>query len=306
MNLPSQCGELINVRIRLDDVKSSFLKSGGKNILSIPDMPDIIHQLEQEVKKKYPNTVSFIKIIESNTVISGELLSIVKSPTYLRHVKRDIEVKTIENVVNLIGMPQTYRLAQAAAIKNIPMKSPLFRNVIDHSSDIAMACAEIAGYVHGVDLDEAYMFGLFRDAGAIGMAVSFNENYDEHWDRMKAFPKSALEKEINHLGARHDYLGVMVARKWGFGENPGDAEIMLAIQEHHNFEEVRCFSNEKLRLLVAIGLMAEHMINSINGESYIASEADAVYQAAVDVLCLDDDVLGLIRKHLISNLVSGG
>lgn len=300
------CTQEVKVVTRIDEIKTSFLAAGGKKLLDIPDMPDVIVELQREVRQRYPNSNNCVRIIESNTVIAGELLATVKSPAFLRHMARAVEVKTIENVVNLIGLPQTFRLAQAAAIKNIPMQSPLFRNVIDHSSDIAMACAEIAGYVHGVEMDEAYMFGLFRDAGAIGMAVAFNSVYDEHWDRMKSFPKSAMEKEWNHLGARHDHLGVMIARKWGFGDTPGDGEIMLAIQEHHNYEQVKYFSNEKVRLLVATGLLAESIVNEINAETYIATESDVVKDVAVDTLFIDQKLLSTIRKHIVSNLVSGG
>lgn len=301
----NECGEGINVITKMDEIKQSFIAAGAHKGLNVPDMPDVIKELEQEIRKRYPNTNTFVRIIEKNTVIAGELLAIVKSPAYLRHVKRDIEVKTIENVVNLIGLPQTFRLAQAAAIKNIPQKTSLFRSVIDHSSDVAVGCAEIAGYVQGVDLDEAYMFGLFRDAGAIGMSIAFESEYDEHWERIKSFPRTGIAKEYDALNARHDHLGVVVARKWGFGEAPGDKEIMLAIQEHHNFNQVSCFNNEKVRLLVAIGLLAENLVNEINGESYVATEAEYVRNIAIDALFLPDDLVTLIRRHLLSSLVSG-
>ena len=297
------CQERISIPNRIDLIKTSLMAIGGMEKMQIPDMPDVILKLERELKSKFPNTVRVIEIIESNAVIAGEILATVKSPAFMRHVKRYIEVKTIENAVNFIGLKQTYRLAMAAAVKNIPNQTTLFRSIIDHSSDVATACAEIAGYVHGVDIEDAYLFGLFRDCGAIGMSVALNNEYDPHWDRMKTFPVSGVEAEIDTLGSRHDYLGVIVARKWGFGHTEGDHEIMYAIQEHHNYAQVRCFSNEKIRLLVAIGLLAEILVNEINAEAYIAHESGIIKEAAIDTLCLSDEVLTLIRRNLISTCV---
>lgn len=295
---------MIEVALRENLITASYLALSATGSLVIPDMPDVIAKLDKEIRSRYPNQNHIIEIIESNTVIAGEILATVKSAIFMRHVKRDIEVKTISHVVSLIGVKHVYRLAVAAAIKNIPQKNTLFRSIIDHSSDVAIACAEISGYVHGITIDDAYLFGLFRNCGAICMAVSLGNAYESHWERIKSFPVKGVLKELETFGTRHDYLGVTVARKWGFGRGQSDEAFLIAIQEHHNAVELEHIANEYVRLIVAIGLLAEILVNEINGDTYMAAETTTVKKAAINTLYLADDTIASIRANILSALVA--
>lgn len=195
---------MVSVPLRKEAIMQSLKHVGGASAFKVPDMPDVIILLEREANSRYPNARKFAEIIESNNVITGEILSIVKSPTFLRHMTATVEIKTIHHVINLIGIQKTYRLAVAAAIRAIPAQSTLFRSIIDHSFDIAVACAEIAGYVQGIDISDAYLFGLFRDAGAIGVANSLQQKYERYWHHLLSFPASGplLEEQelMNAIG----------------------------------------------------------------------------------------------------------
>lgn len=294
----------IAIPLRKEAIIQSLTHVGGAGAFKVPDMPDVVILLEKEANSRYPNARKFAEIIESNNVITGEILSIVKSPTFLRHLTASVDIKTIGHVINLVGIQKTYRLAVAAAIRAIPAQSSLFRSIIDHSFDVAVACAEIAGYVQGVDISDAYLFGLFRDAGAIGVANALQQKYDRYWYHLLSFPASGPQLEAQELKIRHDYLGVVAARQWGFGSGEGEGDMLLAIQEHHNCEQVAHFSNERVRLLVAIGLLAEVMVGEINAENYQATEVEQVRQTALDVLYLSDDIKSLIRMNLLSMLIA--
>lgn len=285
-------------------ITDSLIALGGRGKFIIPDMPDVVIQLEKEVHSRYPNTKNVVDIISSNTVIAGEILNIVKSPTYLRHMKGAIEIKSIYHVVSLIGLKRTFELSLAAAIRSFPQKSSLFRSIIDFSADVATACAEIAGFVHGIEVEDAYLFGLFKEGGAICLAATLDRDYENHWEKIISFPGSGVIMEKTSIGARHDYLGVVVARQWGFGLAEGETEMLYAIQEHHNYEEMHRFSSEKAKLLVAIGLLADSFVCEINAENYVSNEVKTIRDRAVDVLCLREDILALIRSNINSSLIS--
>lgn len=303
-SIPSRSSQEIPMSWKKEGIAQSLASIGSKGKFVIPDMPDIVIDLEREIHSRYPNIKNIIEIISSNTVIAGEILNTVKTPVYLRHVNGAIEIKNIAHVINLIGMKRTYELALAAAIKSFPQKSTLFRSIIDFSADVAIACAEIAGYVHGVEIEDAYLFGLFKEGGAIGLAATLDHQYEKHWESLMTFPETGIQLEYQALNARHDYLGVAVARHWGFGKSEGDVEILYAIQEHHNHEQVASFANERARLLVAIGLLADALVSEIVAERYMATEALTVKEKAVDVLMLPDDIVSLIRKNISSALIS--
>lgn len=289
-----------------EGIASSLIAVGGKNKFIIPDMPDVVIQLEKEIRSRYPNTRNVVDIIASNTVIAGEILNIVKTPAYTKNVNGAIEIKTIAHVINLIGLKRTYELALAAAIKSFPQKSTLFRSIIDFSADVALGCAEIAGYVHGVEIEDAYLFGLFKEGGAIALAATLDSAYEKSWERLLSFPEAGIDLEFKSLSARHDYLGVVTARQWGFGKSEAELEMLYAIQEHHNHAEMHLFANERARLLVAIGLLADALVCEINAENYLSNESIAIKNRAQDVLCLSDETVAVIRKDLLSAIVTKG
>lgn len=292
----------VNLTLRKEAILTSLTNIGGTKAFKVPDMPDIIALLEKEVHSRYPNVKKVAEIIESNNVIMGEILNIVKSSTFLRHLKVNIEVKTISHVINLIGIQKTYQLAMAAAIRSIPSDSDLFRSIINHSFEVATACAEVAGYVQGVDINDAYLFGLFRDAGAIGIANRYKNRYEKCWYRLLSFPANGVELEEKEFKIRHDYLGVVAARQWGFGNAAGEGELLIAIQEHHNHKQLKHIPNERIRLLIAIGMLAEIMVGEINGENYQSSEANEIRDIAIDVLYLSKEATIMIRQNLLSVL----
>lgn len=283
-------------------IKSSLLSLGGKDKFKVPDMPDVVIQLDKEMRSRYPNARVVAEIIESNTVITGEILKIIRSPVYQKNVKGATEVKKIMHVVNLVGIKKTYEFAVAAAIRSFPNKSSLFRSIIDYSSDVAIACAEISTYVYGVSFEDAYLFGLFKEGGAISLAATLEDRYEKCWASHLTFPASAVIHELSNINARHDVLGVAAARHWGFGKNPDEIDMIYAIQEHHNYEQIHLLK-EKPRLLVAIGMLADVLVSEINADAYRATESNEIKQIALDVLCLPEEAMRTIRANVVSALI---
>lgn len=295
----------ITVTLRKHEIVSGINALGGKSKFIVPDMPDIIILLEKELRNHTASVRSFTEIIEANTVIAGELLTIVKSPLYQRQMKADAEeIVSVHDAVKFLGLKKTFQLSMAAAIHCLPQKSPLFRVIIDHSADVALCCAEVATHVQGISMEEAFLFGLFCNGGAIGMAILLEDRYQSFWDKSLSSPISCVEKECETFKARHDYLGVIAARQWGFGETDEEQDMILAIQEHHNVAEVKYFTQERIRLLVAIGMLAETIVNSINGASIANSTENLqMKDVALDVLCLPDAVVSEVRRITLSRLI---
>ncbi len=251
---------------------------------------------------RYPNARVVVEIIESNTVITGEILKIVRSPSYLKNIKRANDVKKIMHVVNLFGIRKTYDLAVAAAIRSFPNNSLLFRSIIDYSADVAIACGEISTYVYGVSFEDAYLFGLFKEGGAISLAATLEDNYEKCWTSHLSFPISAVFHELDRINARHDVLGVAAARHWGFGKSQDELDMIYAIQEHHNYEQIHLLK-EKPRLLVANGMLADDKMSEINADAYRATESNEIKQIALDVLCLPEEAMRTIRANVVSALI---
>jgi HD-like signal output (HDOD) protein len=280
-----------------EGISQSLLSLGGKDQLSLPSMPDVMQSIQNEMHSRYPRASRIIDIISSNTVITGEILNIVKSPFYLRHVTGAIEIKSISHVVNLVGLKKTYELAMAASMKSLPHKTDLFKKIIDHSASLAAASSEIAAFVHDVEIEDAYLYGLFKESGALALASHLNESYEKAWLRNLSFPQTGVSLETRELRARHDYLGVAVVRNWGFGKDKAELEMLFAIQEHHNYEEIDNIPNQRVKLLMAIGMLADIIVCENNTKVYLSEEIVEVKKKVMSVLGISRKILDLISAN---------
>ena len=135
------------------------------------------------------------------------------------------------------------------------------------------------------------------------MAAMLEKRYEPFWNKLLTHPVQGIQDEMNTFGARHDYIGVMSARQWGFGATQEEQEMIVAIQEHHNVAEVAHFKNERIRLLVATGMLAEVIVNNVNGQVYMSEESIYMRDMALHVLCIDEETLATIRRNSLSRLI---
>jgi HD-like signal output (HDOD) protein len=294
------------IDFEISDKRTAIIESQ----VSIPDMPDIAIALEREVRSRNPNMRNIIDIIEQNSVVTGALLGTFNSPAFQKTMRRKVEITTVSQVVNLFGVEKTYQIAISSALRSIPAVNDLFRTIIDHSSEVAYACAEICDYVHGVSMEKAYLYGLFMHGGMTILAAGWPEDYEPMFNLSLSMPRTAIDKEVEKFKRfRHDHLGVDIARRWGFGKKDlhsvlaqDDLHVLLAIQEQHNLNYSR-INIEPVRLLVAIGNLANVVVNELIYGVYISGEAEEEYQQAKEVLMLNDEAMRNIRLNVSSYLV---
>jgi len=280
-----------------EGIAQSLQSLGGKEHLSLPAMPDVMQKIQEEMLSRYPRSSTIVDIIASNVVITGEILNIVKSPFYLRNVAGAIEIKSISHVVNLVGLKKTYELAMAASMRSLPHKTNLFKQILSHSACLATACAEIGAFVHDVEIEDAYLYGLFKESGALALANHLNESYEKTWIRNLSFPQSGIELEHRDIKARHDYLSVAVVRNWGFGKNESEVEMLFAIQEHHNYEELARLPNQRARLLVAIGMLADVIVSEESSKIYVTDEFLQIKKMTMPILGISKKTLDVIVNN---------
>jgi HD-like signal output (HDOD) protein len=118
----------------------------------IPELPNEVLLLEQEIKSKFCSSAKVAEIIEMNTTLSGEVIRIANSPV----IKLRSPVSSIRDAVNAMGIDHIYNLVVSAALKNMFGTKGLFKDIMDNSVDVAFCMADLAEWVEGVSRDRSF------------------------------------------------------------------------------------------------------------------------------------------------------
>ena len=258
--------------------------------LTIPELPEDILRLEKEIKSKFASTTSVAEIIEMNTTLSGEVMKLVNSPV----LKINTEVRSIREAVNLMGLDNIYNLVVSAAIKNMFGSEGLFKDIMDQSVDVAFCMADISEWVEGIERDEAYMLGLFHNAGALMLASKNETLYEPLYRNSMSLPIQSIEKERQAFGSDHAMIGVLIGQKWHLPVN-----MLNAIMLHHNTHCSR-IQNDQVRAMVAMIKLANSIVAEISLGAYRGGEMRAYEQDGLTELMIPEHVVTEIRSALIS------
>jgi len=256
----------------------------------IPELPEEILALESELKSKFASTATVASIIEKNTTLSGEVLRLVNSPI----VKLREPVESIRDAVNVLGLDNIYNLVVSAAVKNILGGQGLLKDIMDNSVDVAFCMADISEWVDGVTRDEAYMLGLFHNAGALMLASKSEEKYEPLFRNSMSLPISVLSKEEKSFGSNHAIIGVLVGKKWNL-----PTEMLNAIMLHHN-EKCERIQNDNVRAMVAMIKVANAIVAEISLGAYRGDEMRRYEEDGKEELMIEDSIVTEIRTALMS------
>jgi HD-like signal output (HDOD) protein len=255
--------------------------------VKIPDLPKEVLELDAVLASKFPNNQTIVSIIESNTKLSGEVMRIVNSPV----MKLKVPVKSIREAVDILGSNNLKNLVLASALKNL-FGTPEVIEIIDHAKDIAFCCAELSEYIQGVSRDEAYLVGLFHNAGCLLLASKDPENYPKLFHKVHANPYSGLALEVTAYGSSHNDIGILIGKKWQL-----PFEMLNVIMLHHR--EPAAVHNDKIRAMNSMIQLANVVVNEVSMGAYITDEARRYLAEAQEDLMLDNNVVNSIRNALI-------
>ncbi len=256
----------------------------------IPEIPQEVLALDKEIKSKFGSLATVAQIIEMNTTLSGEVMRIVNSPV----IKLKEPVKSIRDAVNVMGLDNIYNLVVASALKNLFGSGGLFKDIMDHSVDVAFCMADISEWVEGVSRDEAYMLGLFHNAGALMLASINQDKYEPLFRSSMSLPVSVMAKEQQTYGSNHAVIGVLMGQKWRL-----PVPMLNAIMLHHTAQCDR-IKDDKVRSMVAMIKIANAIVAEISLGAYRGGEMSQFEKDGINELMIPDTVISEIRSALMS------
>lgn len=250
--------------------------------LSVPNIPDEIIKLQQELNVKYPNTVTIANLISHNPELLSDFLQLVNTNL----TSQTETIKEAKAAVNLIGLTEIYNLYLSASISNMVAQSYYEREILKHDAQAGIAAAEMSYWVQDVTRSEAYMAGLLQNIGALYLS-RYDESYLELFNQQNSNPYTKFKEEQSRYGTDHTLLTALVTKKWHV-----DDQVYKAIIYHHDKDFAnKLGSDKKLLHLTALTMLANFTVASVMGETYVTQELKDYRKSALKQLDLPETAL---------------
>ncbi len=247
-----------------------------------PPLPEEVVLLREELSHRYPNTATIAHLIGRNPELLNPFLELVNH----RIFRPDMPIRDARSAVNLLGLDDLQTLFLASLLTEHLTESPQERDILAHGVRSGIAAAELAYWVHPVTRAEAYLAGLTQNIGGIFIERTQGQ-FTTFFSRQLSHPFSAYQEELGHYGTAHTYVGALVAKRWHLADTLSETIVL-----HHDPQFIsHTAGHEKARTLIAMIFVANYVVSSTLGETFLTEELKGAYHLGRDTLQLPDSAI---------------
>ncbi|MBE9527225.1 MAG: HDOD domain-containing protein [Proteobacteria bacterium] len=181
------------------EVKNAIAHIKG---LQVPSPPALLLSISNELAQSEPDKKKIIAQINEDIALSGKILQIINSPAYgLRN-----KVKSVDHAANLLGLPRLKTQVIAGALRYALERSlPGFEAISEYSHCVGVAAQLIAKNTEDLSEEDAYIAGLFHEAGTMMMLQLFAD-YNDVYSQNLSQPFSFIELEKANYSVTHPVI----------------------------------------------------------------------------------------------------
>ena len=264
--------------------------------VNIPPKPQALMTITLEAKKPEPDIKIIASAISEDPAISAAVMQVVNSVAFARRNK----VTSIQQAVMTLGIKRVFPLVKAVALKSALPANDDLKAFWQSSSMVASACTMYCLLLNQPDLaDNAYMLGLFHNAGVPIMLQSFNGYHDilskgiaEGWQDINDLEQSQYQTS-------HTILGALLAQQWQLPK-----AMIDVIYYFHDTDGIFTsgeLSKVSLYLLAILKLARSSVDGVLTGETN-TPEWQLVQDPIFELLNIDENKLDDMRNAIESKL----
>ena len=182
----------------------------GSGDVNLPSMPQIIFEIQDEMKKEGAGVKELAKLIEMDPAISSKLIGVANS-VYYRGLN---EFTIVEDAIARLGLEATKKLVYLVSNRNLYASTAhQYENTTKELYLHALACAaasqSLAEQLRLPDSQNFFSLGLMHDIGKLLVLQVLAELTRE----MRGID---LTLSIDIMNALHNKAGYMLLTKWSF------------------------------------------------------------------------------------------
>ncbi len=232
----------------LDDEIERLVKQ-----IEIPPCPGILTRIVREMHSDDPDLHKVSQWVAADVGLAAAMLKTVNSPLYgLRN-----KATSVQQALILLGLRNVAQLITGLLLRQaFPVShSAAMEHFWSASAGRAAASSFIARELRICDPNQAYTFGLFRDAGMPAMLNKKKASYEDILSGAAgdgSVPITAIENE--RYGLTHAQVGAYFGTSWHLDES-----VWKAILLHHDYAKWPGRARELAVRTAAMGLVAEEI-----------------------------------------------
>jgi len=257
----------------------------------IPTMPKEVIELNHAFEKEeFPDLNQLSELISPNMTLVAEIIKLANQKQFLS--PRRTQVLKIRDAIDVIGLKRLKNLVVSVGYQ-LHFANSALAEIAEFNLHTARVASEIAFHLPQINEDEAYLAGLFHNAGALLFAARF-DNYDEVFANSLGAAYTAPKIEKMHFSSSHTVAGLLVAHKWRL-DNVFNQVILM-----HHQANLSTIQNDKARTLVAIVQLAMMLVVEVIYPHQYCEEAFGMMCNSQEELMFEDSLVNELRDELIA------
>jgi len=217
----------------------------------IPPAPQILIDLQRELRKDEPELTVVASVLAQDVAISALVLRTVNSPYFSLRTK----VNSIHHATSLLGLKNIANIVAGLTLRQEMQRAGANPpNFWDSPLNVALSMAYLAKRFGGISPDEAYMTGLFHNAGH-SLLLQKHPDYNGFMERYYNHETDPITRfEEATYATDHATLGYYLAKSWGI-----EGDFAELIRDHHDISHI--FADETTPETTPMCLLkvAEHL-----------------------------------------------
>jgi putative nucleotidyltransferase with HDIG domain len=272
-------GNMQNVQPDQQDPNLSMLIAQVKDL---PPLPGVVMRAMELALDPDISVRDLHQVISQDQALSAKILKIVNSAMY----SLSREVSTVSHAVAVLGIRTVSSVIMAASVEGVFSRAKDLGTKLmsEHSWGAALAARTIARYVRHENLEEALVCGLMHDIGKPVMMMNLKTRYNQIISEIYKGNGTFHESELEAFGFSHAHAGALLARKWNFPPQLGEA-----VGFHHNpllapnHRRLACIINLANLFMISMGIGFEKD-EGLDLEKQPSAEFLGLNNAALSVL----------------------
>ena len=213
-----------------DLLENPELKGLVSRLDSLPSLPSLYLELNEELRRSEPSLAKVAKLISADIAMTAKILQLVNSAFFgLR-----CEVSKAYHAVELLGMDIVRALVLSTHVFSKFETDVLTDADVQHLWQHSLRCAASAKKIAALErcpqalMDDCFTAALLHDAGKLIMASALRGQYKSVVEIAKSGDKGLWEAEREVFGCGHAEIAAYLFGLWGL-----PASLVEAVAWHH-------------------------------------------------------------------------
>lgn len=263
--------------------------------IGIPPRPLILEQIVLETRKDDPDFNRIAVLISRDVSLSAGFMKTANSPYYGLRQK----VHNVREALLVMGLKTAAHTLAGLIMRQVLPTGPhleRFWDASDRTAQLSGWLVQKLGVRFGVQSEDAYTFGLFRDCGIPIMMRKYPNYFMVLTDANNDARQRFTDIEETTLPTNHALVGSLMGQSWWLPE-----ANTLAIRHHHDQPAISSYATElpgASRRLIALAQLAEKLQQEETGLN-MTREWDKLGTACLAWLDLGESDLEELEREAV-------